>query len=88
MAEQDDLVTQLSQISGHPWGKERWNRFMSCTPDEQKLMVQMLQDSTAAAPASAWTVALAILQTAEQVAATVSGIGGAIGAIQAIVKLA
>ena len=81
-----DLSTELA-LTGIGWDKDRWERFLNeLTPEEQALEVQMLVDSAQAPPTSAWSVALKILQAALSVAGAVSGIGGAISAVQAVAK--
>ena len=82
---QDELCTQLALACPH-WNKDRWNKFLLLTPAEQSLEIQIYQDSSEAAPKSAWAVALQILNVAMQVASAVTGIGGAISAIQTVVK--
>lgn len=68
------------------WDEARWSAFLASPPEDQALMVQMLQDSAEPAPTSAWVTVLEILQVATTVAGAVTGIAGAIGSIQAVVK--
>ena len=82
----DDMTTKLA-LTGLGWDKPRWDRFVNeLLPDEQALEVQMLLDSAVAPPTSAWALPLKILEGALAVAGAVSGIGGAISAVQGVIK--
>jgi len=82
----DGLSTQLA-LTGIGWDKDHWERFLNeLTPEEQALEVQMLLDSAVAPPTSAWALPLKILEGALAVAGAVSGIGGAISAVQGVIK--
>jgi hypothetical protein len=87
----DRLTTELA-LTGIPWDKARWDRFVrALTPAEQELEVQMLVDSAEPPPADAWAAALkvllAVLGTAGTIGADLAGIGAGVAAIQAIAKL-
>jgi hypothetical protein len=87
----DQLTTELA-LTGIPWDKARWDRFVrDLTPAEQRLEVQMLVDSAEPPPPNAWAAALkvllAVLGTAGAIGADLSGIGAGIAAIQTIAKI-
>jgi hypothetical protein len=68
------------------WDEARWSRFLSTAAEDQALELQMLADSAEPPPANAWTVVLTILQDTLAVAGAVTGIAGAIGAVQSVIK--
>ena len=82
-----ELTTRLTAVVPQ-WSEASWGAFLDATPEEAALMLQILQDSAEPPPTDAWVVVLEILQGAVSVAGAVTGIAGAIGAVQAVVKLA
>jgi hypothetical protein len=68
------------------WEESRWSAFLEATPQEQTLMLQILADSAEPPPMDAWTVVLTILQDTLAVAGAVTGIAGAISAVQSVIK--
>lgn len=86
----EEVVAKLAGIQKHPWSGEDWNSFLAARPDDQALMVQMLQDSAEPAPTNAWTEALAILAdvgtAVGSVVAAITGVDSAVNAIKDIIK--
>jgi len=68
------------------WEEARWSAFLQATSQEQTLMLQILADSSEPPPIVVWTVVLTILQDALAVAGAVTGIAGAISAVQSVIK--
>lgn len=82
----DDLTTQLA-MTGVKWDKARWDRFVNdLTPQEQALEAQMYADSDVGPEKSAWQEALELLTVGLAIAGAVSGIAGAVSAVQTVVK--
>ena len=86
----DRLTTDLA-LTGVPWDKPRWERFVrDLTPEEQALEVQMLADSAEPPTTSAWQDALrimvAVLGALPTVAADLVGLGSAVTAIEAAIR--
>jgi hypothetical protein len=87
----DDLAARAAIAAPH-WDQPTWTRYLSCSPEEQALMIRIKQNSEAPAPVSAWAVAGEIFSVALQVAGVVSGVSGAVSsvgsAVQAIRQMA
>jgi hypothetical protein len=81
----DDLTQRLTAVAPH-WSSEKWGQFVQASPDEQALMIQMLADATEPPPPEVWGKVLAVLLGVAQVAGAITGIGGAIQTVQALVK--
>jgi len=83
----DELSARLSVVAPH-WSPELWAGFLEASPDDQALMVRMLQQSSVPPPVDHWAEALKILLVAAEVAGAIAGIASGVTAIEAIVKLA
>ena len=86
----DTLTTKLA-ISGVGWDKDRWARFINdLTPEEQMLEAQMYSDAAQGPGTDAWAEALdiitVVLSVAGTIAANVTGVAGAISAVQAVIS--
>jgi hypothetical protein len=83
----DRLTTELA-LTGIPWDRARWDRFVrDLSPEEQALEVQMLVDSAEPPPRDVWRDVLDVLGAAAKVGADVAGIESGVAAIVALVKL-
>lgn len=81
----DQYLAQLSTLTG--MSVQDWTDFLSCTPDEQMLIVQGYKDQNWVKARSTFADVLTILGILGTIAGIISGVAGAASAVAALKSL-
>ena len=85
LLEGDDYLAQLTMLTGMTG--QQWQDFLSCTPEQQMLIVQNYKDMDWVKNTSTLATVIAILGTLVSVASGVAGVAGCVSAIAALKSL-
>ena len=84
--ETEELVSSLATLC--PFlSKDEWEGFLAASPEDQKLILTAFQSGQSPASHDALNTALQVLNGALAIASTVSGLAGAISAVETVVQL-
>jgi hypothetical protein len=83
--DRDDMMAQIAVLVPE-WTLEEIQGFLAAAPDEQIEILKALNASMRRPPPSVWPTIMSILTVALTIATDVSGIAGAISAVQTVMK--
>jgi hypothetical protein len=78
------IHVELEGLTGY--AASDWADFLSCTPEQQRVIVQSFRDADWAKNADTLGKVLAVLTIAATIAGAISGVAGAVSAVQTLAK--